>query len=74
MLTTATSYSRIRRKNFSLRQISQCFIPVDVNSLNDFVKSLLYRFAGMVAGVAKMEKVNLSGQTNLGGTDGIQIF
>jgi uncharacterized protein (UPF0261 family) len=64
MLTTAAAIPAYAAKFFAETDIAMFHSCVDVNSLNDFVKSLLYRFAGMVAGVAKMEKVNLSKQTN----------
>jgi len=64
ILTTAAAIPAYAARLFAETDIAMLHSCVDVNCLNDFVKSLLYRFAGMVAGVAKMEKINLSSQTN----------
>jgi len=64
ILTTAAAIPAYAARLFAETDIAMLHSCVDVNCLNDFVKSLLYRFAGMVSGVAKMEKVNLSSQTN----------
>lgn len=64
ILTTAAAIPAYAARLFAETDITMFHSCVDVNCLNDFVKSLLFRFAGMVAGVARMEKVTLSGQTN----------
>lgn len=64
ILTTAAAIPAYAARLFAETDITMFHSCVDVNCLNDFVKSLLYRFAGMVAGVAKMEKVDLSARTN----------
>ena len=64
ILTTAAAIPAYAARLFAETDIAMLHSCVDVNCLNDFVKSLLYRFAWMVSGVAKMEKVNLSSQTN----------
>ena len=64
ILTTAAAIPAYAASLFAETDIAMLHSCVDVNCLNDFVKSLLTRFAGMIAGVAKMEKVNLSSQTN----------
>lgn len=64
ILTTAAAIPAYAARLFAETDITMFHSCVDVNCLNDFVKSLLFRFSGMVAGVAKMEKINLSSQTN----------
>jgi len=64
ILTTAAAIPAYAARLFAETDITMFHSCVDVNCLNNFVKSLLYRFAGMVAGVAKMEKINLTNQNN----------
>lgn len=64
ILTTAAAIPAYAARLFAETDIAMLHSCVDVNCLNDFVKSLLSRFAGMIAGVAKIEKVKLSGQKN----------
>jgi uncharacterized protein (UPF0261 family) len=63
ILTTAAAIPAYAARLFAETDIAMLHSCVDVNCLNKFVISLLYRFAGMVAGAVSMEKVNLSSQT-----------
>lgn len=63
ILTTAAAIPAYAASLFAETDIAMFHSCVDVNCLNNFVKSLLHRFAGMIAGVAKVEKVSLSSES-----------
>lgn len=63
ILTTAAAIPAYAAGLFAETDIAMFHSCVDVNCLNKFVKSVLTRFAGMIAGAVNMEKVNLSSET-----------
>ena len=62
ILTTAAAIPAYAARLFAETDIAMFHSCVDLNCLNRFVKDVLNRFAGMIAGAVNMEKVNFSSE------------